>query len=95
MYASVGSRAHSAREHRQRLEGCDHLRAQQRQPLAHQHEVRVVGDERTRRAEMNERTRRGCDSRERLHVRHHIVPEPPLELAGGREVDVVEVRPHL
>ena len=94
----VGERrlgAPRARELRERAQHRNDLRAEQREPFAHEHEIRVVGHEGAGRAEMDERPRRGSRRGERLHVRHHIVPEAALELRRLGKIDVVEVRTHL
>ena len=39
--------------------------------------------------------RRRRDVAERVDVRHHVVPEPPLVRGDRLEVDVVEMRAHL
>ena len=66
--------------------------AQQPEPALHLDQVGVVGDVRARRAEVDHAARRRRRLAERVHVRHHVVPEAPLVLGDLREVDVVEVR---
>ena len=69
-------------------------RAKQSQAALHLDQVRVVGDERARRAQVNHTARRGRGITEGMHMRHHVVTEPLLELGDLREIDVVHVLTH-
>ena len=54
-----------------------------REPVAHEDQVGVVGDERAGGAEVDERPRRRRLVAEGVDVRHHVVPEPALVRAAA------------
>ena len=66
----------------------------QRQRLADDHQVGVVGDKRTGRAQVQVGSRGGGLLGEGVHVRHDIVAEAALVPRRGGEIGVVEVGAH-
>ena len=79
----------------ERREHGDQPAEQQPQPVAHDDQVGVVGDERAGGAEVEERPRGRRLVAEGVDVGHHVVPEAALVAGRGGEVGVVEVGPHL
>ena len=65
----------------------------EREPLADQDQVGVVGDVAARRAEVDDLPGRRGDVAVGVDVGHDVVAEPLLVGPGGVEVDVVDLRP--
>ena len=82
-------------ERLQRAQHRDQPAQQEPEPVAHDQQVGVVGDERAGGAEVQERPGRGRLLAEGVHVRHHVVPEAALVPGRGGEIGVVQVGPHL
>ena len=83
------------RERRQRPQHADESGANELEAASHLDEVAIVGDVAARRAEMDDPAGRGRHIAERVHVCHHVVPEPALVFRHRGEVDVVQMRAHL
>ena len=58
-------------------------------------EIRVVTDERTGGAQMDDAPRGGRHIAKEMHVGHHIMAEPMFVLCRFGEVDFVETTSHL
>jgi hypothetical protein len=93
--SQAGQVGRAPRERFERAENRDEPSQQQAQPLPHDDQVGVVGDEGAGGAEMEIGARRGGLVAEGVDVRHHVVPEPALVPRRRGEVRVVQVRAHL
>ena len=91
----AGERAIATRHFSHRHEHGADSSQQQLHALAHQHEIRVVGDVGARRAEVNEGPGGGRLIAEVMDMGHHVVPHPSLVLGGLVEIGIVEVRAQL
>ena len=74
-----------------RVDDADEAVAQQRQPLAHQNQIGIVGDKAAGRAEMHYFAGFGADFAEGMDVGHHVMAKPPLVEIGAGKIHVVEM----
>jgi hypothetical protein len=68
---------------------------QQSETVAHDHQIGIVGHERTGCPKVEVRARRRCLIAERMDVRHHIMAEAPLVACGDNQIGVIEMSSHL
>ena len=78
-------------EPRQGVDDADQPVAQHRQPLAHQYQVGIVGDEAAGGAEVEDGAGAGGGLAVGVDVGHHVMAQPALVEVGAGEVDVVGV----
>jgi hypothetical protein len=83
------------REGAESAQHVDELHAHEREPVAQDHEVGVVGDVAGGRAEVQDPARRPAALAPGVHVGHHVVAQLALEALGQLEVHVLEVRAQL